>query len=60
MAKTYQEHRAILDAIECRDAELARRGMRVHIQSNLKDTLASDQFKELTRVGEKIARRGGA
>lgn len=50
MAKTYDEHQAILDAIDRRDSELARREMRAHIQTNLEDTRASDQFKQLADV----------
>jgi DNA-binding GntR family transcriptional regulator len=50
MAKTYDEHQAILNAIDRRDPEVARREMRAHIQSNLEDTRASDQFKKLAVV----------
>ncbi len=50
MAKTYREHEAILQAIDKRDSEVARRCMRAHIQSLLEETLASDELKRLTVV----------
>jgi DNA-binding GntR family transcriptional regulator len=50
MARTYREHEEILQAIDRRDAELARRGMRAHIQSVLEETLASDELKRVTVV----------
>lgn len=50
MAKTHREHGAILQAIESRDAEGARRHMRAHIQSLLEETLASDELLHLTVV----------
>jgi DNA-binding GntR family transcriptional regulator len=50
MARTYREHEAIVQAIDRRDAELARRAMRAHIQSVLEETLASDELKGLTVV----------
>ena len=48
MAKTYGEHQAIIRAIDRRDTELARSGMRRHIRSVLEETLASDELKTLT------------
>jgi DNA-binding GntR family transcriptional regulator len=47
MAKTHQEHEAILRAIEQREPELARRAMRAHIKSLLEETLASEELRRL-------------
>lgn len=57
MAKTYREHQTILQAIERRDSEGARQAMRAHIQSVLKETLASDELKRLTVMSARRAHR---
>ena len=52
MAKTHREHEAILEAIERRDGEDARRLMRAHIRSLLEETLESDELRRLTVAPE--------